>query len=70
MVPLGMRKRDRIADVHGVKTPLTLRPLDTLGDDVQVFQLVGTAYVHGFMDGEARDWVQQDKLPDRTFQVI
>lgn len=42
---------DYIASVEGAKVPLVIRPNgDSQG--TKTYELVGTAYVHGFMDGE------------------
>lgn len=43
---------DLIASVEGAKVPLVLRPKGEF-QGKKTYELVGTAYVHGFMDGEA-----------------
>lgn len=43
---------DLIASVEGAKVPLVLRPKRE-SQGKKTYELVGTAYVHGFMDGEA-----------------
>ncbi|CAG9946342.1 unnamed protein product [Clonostachys rosea f. rosea IK726] len=52
---------DVIACVRGARVPLILRPRDLLLGR-QVYTFVGTAYVHGFMDGEARKLVKEGRL--------
>ncbi|KAK1758115.1 heterokaryon incompatibility protein-domain-containing protein [Echria macrotheca] len=41
---------DLLCIIFGCSTPLVIRPL---GSDGEAFQIVGEAYVHGVMDGEA-----------------
>lgn len=43
---------DFIASIEGAKVPLVLRPKDEF-QGKKTYELVGTAYVHGCMDGEA-----------------
>lgn len=43
---------DLIASAEGAKVPMVLRPKGEF-QGKKVYELVGTAYVHGFMDGEA-----------------
>ncbi|KKY31310.1 putative heterokaryon incompatibility protein [Diaporthe ampelina] len=43
---------DLIASVQGAKVPLVLRPKGEF-QGKKTYELVGAAYVHGFMDGEA-----------------
>ena len=55
LVPLGTRERDEICIFPGSRTPYILRR-DSGGNGIhgdQCYRLVGEAYVHGFMDGEA-----------------
>ncbi|CAG9986477.1 unnamed protein product [Clonostachys byssicola] len=55
---------DVIACVRGSNVPLILRPRGLiLGRGVYTF--VGTAYVHGFMDGEARKLAKEGRLLER-----
>lgn len=55
MVPHASEPGDTMCLVFGVGTPVVLRA--TRGDDVAAngdqYQLVGDAYIHGVMDGEA-----------------
>lgn len=52
---------DIVASVEGAKVPLVLRPVEA---DRRIYSYVGTAYVHGFMDGEALDVVQRGELEE------
>jgi hypothetical protein len=66
---------DVVAVLDGEKVPLVLkeRPLpdgDTGGDGDVKYEVVGTAYVHAFMDGLAAAWVETGMLQRRDFHVI
>jgi hypothetical protein len=50
LVPLGTQEGDWVAVFSGAATPHVLRAVTEGGDE---FQVVGDAYVHGLMDGEA-----------------
>lgn len=52
---------DTIVSVQGAKVPLILRKREGL-DGIKTYSLVGTAYVHGYMDGEALNLVEQGVL--------
>ncbi|CAH0045027.1 unnamed protein product [Clonostachys solani] len=55
---------DVIACVRGARVPLILRPRGKL-DKRDVYTYVGTAYVHGFMDGEAQKRVEARRLKEK-----
>lgn len=52
---------DMLVSVEGAKVPLVLRQLGN-HDGVKTYSLVGTAYVHGYMDGEALDLMEKGAL--------
>lgn len=52
---------DTIVAVEGAKVPLILRKQQS-HDGVETYSFVGTAYVHGYMDGEALDLVETGEL--------
>lgn len=52
---------DTIVSVDGAKVPLILRKQQS-HDGVETYSFVGTAYVHGYMDGEALDLVETGEL--------
>ena len=71
MVPHESREGDRIVVVKGAKVPLVIRPAtESNSPPGSCFTLVGTAYVHGFMDGEGREWVRQGKLEEKDLFLI
>ncbi|KAG4429435.1 hypothetical protein IFR05_015087 [Cadophora sp. M221] len=54
MIPSGSESGDIIVVLDGAKVPLVLRPVPRNDSpDASVFSVVGGAYVHGLMDGEA-----------------
>lgn len=54
---------DTIVSVEGAKVPLVLRKQE-IHDGVERYSLVGTAYVHGYMDGEALNLVENGELQE------
>lgn len=72
----GARVGDVVAVVEGGKVPLILR--EKIGPDGKKesaegnakWEVVGTAYVHGFMDGLAAEWVERGMLKPRMFDVV
>lgn len=67
MIKKGAREGDVIAVLDGGKVPVILRPVD--GDDSR-FHVVTTAYVHGYMDGEAMVGVENGKLQRRDLFLV
>lgn len=57
--PVQCRKGDVIAVLAGGKVPYVLRPeptaipLEEKGDERECYSILGDAYIHGIMDGEA-----------------
>lgn len=48
---------DVVASVIGARVPLILRRAGYV-EGKELFSLVGTAYVHGFMDGQAEEEIK------------
>ncbi|KAF4631737.1 hypothetical protein G7Y89_g6397 [Cudoniella acicularis] len=61
--PWGMREGDMVCVLFGAAVPFIIRPQDG------PWKLVGEAYVHGIMDGEAIKMWQRNELKDKTFQI-
>lgn len=55
------RPGDIVVSVEGAKVPLVLREQESR-HGFKTYSLVGTAYVHGFMDGEALNLVEKGEL--------
>lgn len=71
MVPLEAQEGDELVVLHGAKVPLVLRAIKSSLEDSEVlFTTIGGAYVHGFMDGEARMQVERGLLEEKTFTLV
>lgn len=65
----GVRSGDVVAILGGSSVPIILRPVPTVPEgqspldmvDELSFQVVGDAYIHGVMDGEAFSYRRRDK---------
>jgi hypothetical protein len=53
MAPHGLAEGDVVALVQGLRMPMVLRPVASLGE--KYFKVVSTAYIHGVMNGELWD---------------
>lgn len=60
MLKRGAKPSDILAVLDGGKVPVVLRAVDDR--DSSKFKFIGTAYVHGFMNGEAMLAVEQGRL--------
>jgi len=67
MLPWGTEPGDVVSILYGGRAPFVLRPSPQLENDS--FLLVGPAYVHGFMDGEAIT-CNQDRFEERRFTLV
>jgi hypothetical protein len=67
MVPDIAEAGDILCVLYGSKYPHVLRKVPEKED---TYTLVGIAYVHGFMDGEAIEWRDQGKLKEQKFNLI
>jgi hypothetical protein len=70
MIPADAAEGDRVVIMDGAKVPLVLRSTGESSDGIATFRFVGTAYVHGFMDGPAQSWVQEGKLRKESFILV
>lgn len=61
------KRGDAVFVAMGAETPYLLRP----GDN-GTYQFVGHCYVHGFMDGQALEWMRMDDgiLTKLEFEII
>jgi hypothetical protein len=58
---------DLVVIVDGGKVPLVLRERNNIG---RKWEVIGTGYTHGFMDGLASQWAGDGKLIKRNFDII
>lgn len=74
MVPKKTSKAGgHVAVMHGGKVPLVLRLVRNKAaghDDKNSYAVVGPAYVHGFVDGQARQWVEKGMLDATIFTLV
>jgi len=71
MVPLETKEGDSVVVLRGAKVPLVVRAIDTSDRESKdgLFTIVGGAYVHGFMDGEAKVQVEKGFLEEEMFTL-
>lgn len=70
MVMCHVQEGDMIVVLDGAKVPVVLREIPGgVSGDAARYQLVSTAYVHGFMDGEGYLWAENGKLKLQEFIV-
>lgn len=71
----GAQMGDVLAVVEGGKVPLVLRD-KVMSDKKQcvdgneLWEIVGTAYVHRLMDGLAAEWVERGTITKQSFHII
>ncbi len=73
VVPQSCEKNDLVCIFYGGKSPMIIRPLEN--DEVgERFTLIGPAYVHGIMDGEALEAQEAARgrglLASREFRLV
>ncbi|KIW22441.1 uncharacterized protein PV07_12326 [Cladophialophora immunda] len=67
LAPKELRDKDLLCVFRGAAVPFVLRPLD----DSDTYELIGEAYVHGFMHGELfQDGRFQDDAGSTVFEVV
>jgi hypothetical protein len=62
-----------VVAVDGGKVPLVLRERNNVAHRENggvKWEVIGTAYAHGFMDGLASQWAGDGKLTKREFDLI
>jgi hypothetical protein len=64
LAPESAKDGDLVCVILGASVPFILRERNN-----NVFQLVGEPYVHGYMDGEAFDQFDSDKLSRVKFTI-
>lgn len=69
MVPCGSRVGDVLAVVDGGKVPLVLRSVENFQEGDKRCEVIGAAYVHGFMDGQTVRWSDEGRLEKQDFLV-
>ena len=62
--PKVMEEDDIVCVLFGGKMPFCLRPWR------DQYLLVGECYVHGFMNGEAIEFMNQGELLEKTFEIV
>ena len=71
LVPKQARAGDEVLVLHGGKVPMVLRPVrDISGNGEACYEVIGGAYVHGFMDGQAAQWAERGELEEGIFTLI
>jgi hypothetical protein len=75
MIPKYGKELDEVMVVRGAKTPLVVRMAEATVKDsnrqtLPAYTLVGSAYVHGFMDGEARSWADEKDISSQEFVLV
>ncbi|RDW64068.1 hypothetical protein BP5796_10570 [Coleophoma crateriformis] len=61
--PWNMEESDLVIVLYGCRFPVVLRPVENN------YILIGEAYVHGFMTGEALDYLRDGLLHEETFEI-
>lgn len=69
MLKKGTKPGDILAVLDGGKVPVVLREVDNDGN-CRKFKFIGTAYVHGFMNGEAMLAVAQGNLTETQVLLV
>jgi hypothetical protein len=67
LIPDTAEEGDILCVLYGSNYPHTLRPVP---DKENTHQVIGNAYVHGFMDGEVLEWRDKGKLEEKKFILV
>ena len=67
MIPNTAAAGDILCILYGSEFPHLLRKVPGKED---TYTLIGIAYVHGFMDGEAIEWRDQGRLKEQRLNLV
>jgi hypothetical protein len=67
LIPDTALEGDILCILYGSNYPHTLRPVL---ENENTYQVIGNAYVHGFMDGEVLEWRDKGKLEEKKFILV
>ena len=67
LAPTKSQKGDILCILFGCSVPVVLRKVKILGD--HAFQLIGEAFVHGLMEGQALNGMAQD-FKDTEYRLV
>ena len=71
LAPRKVKESDEVVILHGGKVPMVIRPVKGRSEDGEsCYEVIGGAYVHGFMDGQAAQWVERGELKEGSFTLI
>jgi hypothetical protein len=71
LVTEHLEQGDVIAVLSGAKVPVVLMPIEgSTGDTYARYEFIGTAYVHGLMDGEAKSWAEEGRIEMQDFYLV
>ena len=68
LAPMAAQVEDIICILYGCSVPVVLRPQMAVGGEMY-FQLVGEAYIHGMMDGEAIEATRAGRYGEQEFEI-
>ena len=68
--PVGSEPGDVVVAVLGGSVPFVLRPTGAGRGRRREYTFIGDAYVHGVMDGEAFDWIKDDRRVVEIFDLV
>lgn len=69
MFPYGSQPGDHVCIFFGAQTPHIIREIET-GDGPPNFKLIGPTYIHGWMDGEVFQWLEEGRVREERFSII
>jgi hypothetical protein len=70
MMPPKTQLDDLICCFYGAQTPHIIRACYEPDTKIQRYRLIGPAYMHGFMDGEAVNAVERKSFREETFLLV